>query len=1028
MGIQKLVISNFKSHKHTELLFDRFTCIIGLNGCGKSNILDALCYVLMYSEKYIRTSSLEELMYDKDMKTSVYIILSMSDNTTVRLSRMHSLVAHYPISEYVIDDRYVNEIEYIECISQLNVSKCIILQNNIEKIVCMEPLKLTCLIEELSGSVQFKEIYLKINDELKKCTKECKNIFEKIQLRLQNKRETAMENEKKKFLQNHLDEKAILEKKVCLLSVKEKELNIMKNNKVLADLQDELQRHEDRRNILDKRLDDLRSTIRKSQIQYIDAKNSYKKTMFFDDGDYAKIRAKKMHEKKQVLSKITEVVDRIKNNEDVKLLEKVDILKKTYDRLLHEFNDENRDLVTEIDITKKKMYKIEENEKNIVNTEKKIKHTARLLSNKHLCIDNLKQKICKKPVDELVALKRKEKELNEILGHFLQQKSIIKIEEHKDQVIQTLKALYSGVKGKLKDLVTITQHQYVLPINVLLGKNSQMVVTDTKDTALKCIKYLNEKKLCKLTFFPINNMKKIEKSADTAKGLVRAADCMLYDNSIQPVIDYVFNNCFVMLDENVEKNDNYKYVTLSGTLFHKKVLISGGPISVAVDHNIIKELNEISSKIHAYDHINIVLEKINEIEEETKILNIEQKELERCIQNLSSETDVLKKENPFINAYFMQLCDKMNSKKVRKFQSILDGFASIEELEMLLDCDKIHKKHEEKKNLLNELKKILQELNHEIEEIDLKIDAKKNENNLKTILETTDLELKKARSVFDDVKNQKDECINIINEIAKNITLIKHTIDKVESEKENIIQTAIMEDIISSNDLASTDFLAENIIEIQNRLSFLNEAIDKIYQTCSFSDNGDRGEEDVLKKLQDMYEIKKQKTNRLRTELKDIKKRRLILFTEGYGKISDYLGKIAVFFEQSAQLTHSNNSEPYMGGTNYFVLKNEYKAYNDLSEGEKAIAALCLILAINKYINAPFYFFDEIDSALDKTRITLLSEYLSNREKNDDHDLFKNDQFICISLKKDFFTNADSLIGIYKTDDGSRTLSYRLHD
>lgn len=49
MHVKKLILDGFKSYgKRTEIDgFDKeFTAITGLNGTGKSNILDAICFVL----------------------------------------------------------------------------------------------------------------------------------------------------------------------------------------------------------------------------------------------------------------------------------------------------------------------------------------------------------------------------------------------------------------------------------------------------------------------------------------------------------------------------------------------------------------------------------------------------------------------------------------------------------------------------------------------------------------------------------------------------------------------------------------------------------------------------------------------------------------------------------------------------------------------------------------------------------------------------------------------------------------------
>lgn len=87
MFIEEIIIDGFKSYASRTVLsgFDSsFNAITGLNGTGKSNILDAICFVLGISElKQVRVSKLQELVYKQGQggvnKASVTIIFNNQD-------------------------------------------------------------------------------------------------------------------------------------------------------------------------------------------------------------------------------------------------------------------------------------------------------------------------------------------------------------------------------------------------------------------------------------------------------------------------------------------------------------------------------------------------------------------------------------------------------------------------------------------------------------------------------------------------------------------------------------------------------------------------------------------------------------------------------------------------------------------------------------------------------------------------------------------------------------------------------------
>ena len=55
---------------------------------------------------------------------------------------------------------------------------------------------------------------------------------------------------------------------------------------------------------------------------------------------------------------------------------------------------------------------------------------------------------------------------------------------------------------------------------------------------------------------------------------------------------------------------------------------------------------------------------------------------------------------------------------------------------------------------------------------------------------------------------------------------------------------------------------------------------------------------------------------------------------------------------------------------------------DNLSGGEKTVAALALLFAIQSYHPAPFFVLDEIDAALDNTNIGKVASFIRSRSQD----------------------------------------------
>ncbi len=66
MSIQEIIVNNFKSYKcqHIKFLSPKINLILGHNGCGKSNIIDAFQWLMGESRpSSMRASGMEDVIF-----------------------------------------------------------------------------------------------------------------------------------------------------------------------------------------------------------------------------------------------------------------------------------------------------------------------------------------------------------------------------------------------------------------------------------------------------------------------------------------------------------------------------------------------------------------------------------------------------------------------------------------------------------------------------------------------------------------------------------------------------------------------------------------------------------------------------------------------------------------------------------------------------------------------------------------------------------------------------------------------------
>ncbi|KAI9830248.1 MAG: hypothetical protein M1819_005775 [Sarea resinae] len=156
----------------------------------------------------------------------------------------------------------------------------------------------------------------------------------------------------------------------------------------------------------------------------------------------------------------------------------------------------------------------------------------------------------------------------------------------------------------------------------------------------------------------------------------------------------------------------------------------------------------------------------------------------------------------------------------------------------------------------------------------------------------------------------------------------------------------------------------------------------------------------------------------------DLRKLRLEGFMEGFSMISLRLKEMyqMITMGGNAELELVDSLDPFSEGILFSVMppKKSWKNISNLSGGEKTLSSLALVFALHHYKPTPLYVMDEIDAALDFRNVSIVASYIKERTKNA--------QFIVISLRNNMFELASRLVGVYKVNHMTKSVTVENRD
>ncbi|NWZ05989.1 SMC2 protein, partial [Agelaius phoeniceus] len=195
MYIKSIVLEGFKSYaQRTEINdFDPlFNAITGLNGSGKSNILDSICFVLGINNlSQVRAASLQDLVYKSGQAGITKATVSINFDNSNKSQSPLGFEANDEItvtrqvvvggrSKYLINgvNAANSRVQDLFCSVGLNVNNphFLIMQGQITKVLNMKPPEILAMIEEAAGTRMYESKKIAVQKTIEKKESKLKNI------------------------------------------------------------------------------------------------------------------------------------------------------------------------------------------------------------------------------------------------------------------------------------------------------------------------------------------------------------------------------------------------------------------------------------------------------------------------------------------------------------------------------------------------------------------------------------------------------------------------------------------------------------------------------------------------------------------------------------------------------------------------------------------------------------------------------------------------------------------------------------
>lgn len=923
MFLKRIELQGFKSFADkTVIQFDQdITGIVGPNGCGKSNVNDAIRWVLgEQSVKSLRSgTNMSDIIFSgSEYRKPVNMarVTLVFDNSTrvfdsdfdeIEITRQilrANNEASYFINKTPCRLKDINDLVMDTGLGKDSLS--IITQGNISSFADAKPEDRRSLFEEAAGVAKYKKrkkVSLSKLEQTKENLDRLQDILDELERQIGPLEKQAKKAEKYISLREKLSK---IEISVLVEDIDQYNGKINQINKELFDIQ--AMHTSENAELLkqETRLESIRKEMYALDKQINELQGKYTKAM---EENYQLERRKiEQDEKRKYMLKVADKKARQKE------------IQAMLEEARFEYQDRHQRLM----------------------------QTQQDLNNRRNIVNDLKTKISKARYESdqahniLTQLQNRRQVLENMMKQpFAHQQGVRSVMQAKNSL--------SGVYGVVSELL-IAHADKALAVNAALGGSIYQIITKNEADARNAISFLKRNRSGRATFLPLSvcHPRKMNEQvitiASTSPGFLGfASECVDCKEIFDPVKERLLGNVIVV-DTLQNANETakrlryaYKIVTLDGDIVHTGGSMTGGVTkNQSTPVTMRQELDTINSKIEG--------QKIK---------------ADSCLNETDILTQKLQKENDAIVTLQIELAKLENiyATKKAKYDSILAEYqelgVDIEENAELAQDDLVVQ--------MSKMHAVLDSLSLEIQSLrqsrfDKGNDAEQLENQIRLVrreMNSKQSQIHNYEMEIVKVKTQLENALNRLStdyEMTYEYALTKKEDVEIESAKEEVIQLRQ-----SISRLGNVNLDAPNEYkEVKERFDFMT----------SQKEDLEKASQQILAAIDEMDQTM------------------ISQFTDMFNKINAELDGVfkAMFGGGRASLSMVDPDDVLNTGIDIDVQPpgKMVKNIQTFSGGEKALIAISVLFAILKARTMPLCIFDEVEAALDQANVERFARYLSH--------------------------------------------------